>query len=1194
MASYVTCYCVFLCLLGSTFGRIAFTNLNISIEITRSDQTGQPKSVISINSTEGARLIQDIENEIDFEVNLNPNPTPRNTETSSEADVKDNGSSTPKLNEDNGTALILTPYIEEGRIDDGRKAAEVDPGVFLGVKSYSGFLTVNKTYDSNTFFWYFPVPDKPVNETPWIVWLQGGPGVSSLTGLFSEIGPFTIKDQRYLKRNPHTWLRNHSLVFIDNPVGTGYSFTQHEDGFAKDMETYSKHLYSALRQFLELFPEQRAAPLVIAGESYAGKYVPALAMEVHRHKNFPGGDINLRGLMLGNAYMEPSMLAEITRPYYNFGLLDKEQIQEAQPLIDAFRQDIEAGRSIAAKQKWMAIASMLIEMSSLPHAYNFLQDTPLFAGDYSEFLLKSVIKRALHVGDIDFSLINVTANMALAPEFLSNTRPMLETLLNHYDVMAYCGQLDQMLSCAVAGEHYRKWRWDRRAEFLNATRHPLRFKGKLAGYYKSGGRFTEVVVRGAGHMAAKDAPAPMQWLAAQWTHARPLPRRSRVSAIAWQEYVDSITTMFSNETHAFYLNNIWFIRNLASCSRTVCYCAVSLTTILSLRESTIRTSSRKNFRVRFVAYSKCHRKTLGTVVSGVFTLLCIMRQAVAAVILFGSMTIALILPNTPPLILTPYILQNQTDLARNLSEVNPEIFLNVSSYSGFLTVDKKHDSNLFFWYFPVPDKPLNTTPWIIWLQGGPGVTSLAGLFVEMGPFMYENDGLKLRKSAWTQEYSMLFIDNPVGAGYSFTNGFDGLVQNMDECSNHLYRALQQFLSLFPELRSAPLYVAGESYAGHYVPALAHRILHPPALPDLPLRDTTINLQGVMMGNPIIDRRDEVNLTSVYYQWGLIDPQGVLAVKPLQEKYAKAIQDGDYIKATETRNTLLDKIEIGTGQKQSYNVLKDYIDVLNFQEFVTSPPVRAALHVGNANFDFRHGSANTMLRQDFLVSLTAKVEELLEHYRILIYCGQLDLTAPCVMNAEARRQHWRWSGRQAFLNAPRTPWSHNGTVAGGQLDLTAPCVMNAEARRQHWRWSGRQAFLNAPRTPWSHNGTVAGYVKSGGNFTEVLVRGAGHLVPMDKPFETLELISSFVEGRQLPLIPVLNYIQLDTPPLEEDTIYNKVYNSKGLVASIVLNVFFVVIIALGVVYVIRWRRRHNNYLNAMIDNSSLSDGILTME
>ncbi|XP_063839083.1 uncharacterized protein LOC135088132 [Ostrinia nubilalis] len=1082
MASYVTCYCVFLCLLGSTFGRIAFTNLNISIEITRSDQTGQPKSVISINSTEGARLIQDIENEIDLEVNLNPNPTPRNTETSSEADVKDNGPSTPKLNEDNGTALILTPYIEEGRIVDGRKAAEVDPGVFLGVKSYSGFLTVNKTYDSNTFFWYFPVPDKPVNETPWIVWLQGGPGVSSLTGLFSEIGPFTIKDQRYLKRNPHTWLRNHSLVFIDNPVGTGYSFTQHKDGFAKDMETYSKHLYNALRQFLELFPEQRAAPLVIAGESYAGKYVPALAMEVHRHKNFPGGDINLRGLMLGNAYMEPSMLAEITRPYYNFGLLDKEQIQEAQPLIDAFRQDIEAGRSIAAKQKWMAIASMLIEMSSLPHAYNFLQDTPLFAGDYSEFLLKSVIKRALHVGDIDFSLINVTANMALAPEFLSNTRPMLETLLNHYDVMAYCGQLDQMLSCAVAGEHYRKWRWDRRAEFLNATRYPLRFKGKLAGYYKSGGRFTEVVVRGAGHMAAKDAPAPMQWLATQWTHARPLPRSSRVSAIAWQEYVD--------------------------------------------------------------------RESRPSVVSGVFTLLCIMRQAVAAVILFGSMTIALILPNTPPLILTPYILQNQSDLARNLSKVNPELFLNVSSYSGFLTVDKKYDSNLFFWYFPVPDKPLNATPWIVWLQGGPGVTSLAGLFVEMGPFMYENDGLKLRKSAWTQEYSMLFIDNPVGAGYSFTNGFDGLVQNMDECSNHLYRALQQFLLLFPELRSAPLYVAGESYAGHYVPALAHRILHPPALPDLPLRDTTINLQGVMMGNPIIDRRDEVNLTSVYYQWGLIDPQGVLAVKPLQEKYAKAIQDGDYIKATETRNTLLDKIEIGTGQKQSYNVLKDYIDVLNFQVFVTSPPVRAALHVGNANFDFRHGSANTMLRQDFLVSLTAKVEKLLEHYRILIYCGQ--------------------------------------------LDLTAPCVMNAEARRQHWRWSGRQAFLNAPRTPWSHNGTVAGYVKSGGNFTEVLVRGAGHLVPMDKPFETLELISSFVEGRQLPLIPVLNYIQLDTPPLEEDTIYNKVYNSKGLVASIVLNVFFVVIIALGVVYVIRWRRRHNNYLNAMIDNSSLSDGILTME
>lgn len=72
----------------------------------------------------------------------------------------------------------------------------------------------------------------------------------------------------------------------------------------------------------------------------------------------------------------------------------------------------------------------------------------------------------------------------------------------------------------------------------------------------------------------------------------------------------------------------------------------------------------------------------------------------------------------------------------------------MTSYSGFLTVDERYNSNLFFWYFPKPNQkePKNvgnsTTPWIIWLQGGPGATSLVGLFSEMGPFEYIDNQLK--------------------------------------------------------------------------------------------------------------------------------------------------------------------------------------------------------------------------------------------------------------------------------------------------------------------------------------------------------------------------------------------------------------------------------------------------------------------
>ncbi|XP_072937061.1 venom serine carboxypeptidase-like [Epargyreus clarus] len=423
-------------------------------------------------------------------------------------------------NDDNGEALILTPLLEKGLIEEARNASRVDRSLFLGFESYSGFFTVNKTYNSNVFFWYFPVINKPVNETPWIIWLQGGPGASSLTGLFDEIGPFKGSADS-LKPNPYTWLQNHSLLFIDNPIGSGFSFTDHADGFVKDMATYSKHLYSTVKQFIQVFPELRVAPLFVGGESYAGKYVPALAMEIHKHKNNPGQDINLQGVLLGNGYVDPAMISQVTQPFLYFGLLEKKQIEALDPLLKAFQNDIANNNSVGAKNKWMSLITALLFLTHQKQAYNFLKDEMPF-GRYSPFLKKPEIKKAIHVGSIRFAVVNLTTNMEMAPDFLSSSKPIFEKLLEDYRVLAYCGQLDQMLPCVYTSENYRTWKWNGTEQFLEATRYPFLFNNKLAGYNKSGGGLTEVVVRGAGHMVPVDAPAAAQELITRWTHGMPL------------------------------------------------------------------------------------------------------------------------------------------------------------------------------------------------------------------------------------------------------------------------------------------------------------------------------------------------------------------------------------------------------------------------------------------------------------------------------------------------------------------------------------------------------------------------------------------------------------------------------------------------------------------------------------------------
>ena len=99
-----------------------------------------------------------------------------------------------------------------------------------------------------------------------------------------------------------------------------------------------------------------------------------------------------------------------------------------------------------------------------------------------------------------------------------------------------------------------------------------------------------------------------------------------------------------------------------------------------------------------------------------------------------------------------------------------------------------------------------------------------GLFVEHGPF-HVTEYLRLipREYRWTRLANMLYIDNPVGTGFSFTGSQDGYSRNEHQVGLNLYQGLLQFFTLFPQYQSTDFYVTGESYGGKYVPALAYRI-----------------------------------------------------------------------------------------------------------------------------------------------------------------------------------------------------------------------------------------------------------------------------------------------------------------------------------------------------------------------------------
>lgn len=121
--------------------------------------------------------------------------------------------------DDPGEPLFLTPLIKANKIEEAQAAAYVnDTEILQFADSYSGYLTVNEEYHSNLFFWYFKAKVNP-ETAPLVLWLQGGPGASSLFGLFTENGPFSVTKKMKLVKRPYSWHLNHHLIYIDNPVG---------------------------------------------------------------------------------------------------------------------------------------------------------------------------------------------------------------------------------------------------------------------------------------------------------------------------------------------------------------------------------------------------------------------------------------------------------------------------------------------------------------------------------------------------------------------------------------------------------------------------------------------------------------------------------------------------------------------------------------------------------------------------------------------------------------------------------------------------------------------------------------------------------------------------------------------------------------------------------------------------------------
>ncbi|KAJ7955651.1 Carboxypeptidase [Quillaja saponaria] len=433
--------------------------------------------------------------------------------------------------------------------------------------------------------------------------------------------------------------------------------------------------------------------------------------------------------------------------------------------------------------------------------------------------------------------------------------------------------------------------------------------------------------------------------------------------------------------------------------------------------------------------------------------------------------------------------QQEVDRITELPGQPPVTF---SQFSGYVTVNEQHGRSLFYWLTQATssseDKPL-----LLWFNGGPGCSSVAyGASEEIGPFRLNKTGsnLFLNKYSWNTEANILFLESPAGVGFSYSNTSSDLNDSGDKkTAQDALVFLIRWMSRFPQYKYREFYIAGESYAGHYVPQLAKKIHDYNKSNSHPI----INLKGFLVGNAVTDNYyDAIGTVAYWWNHTMISDQTYKSIIKncnfTAEKASQKCNDAvSYAVNHEFGNIDQYSIYTPTCIGLENNTIRDHIRLKNTillrrvsgydpctenyaEKYCNRPEVQKAMHANvTVKIPYKWTACSDVLLRNWKDSETS----MLPTYKELIAAGL---------------RIWVFSGdTDSVVPVTATKFSLN------HLNLTVKT-----------RWY-----------PWYSGGQVGGWTEVYNGLTFATVRGAGHEVPLFQPKRAYILFRTFLAGKELP-------------------------------------------------------------------------------
>ncbi|KAI1978733.1 hypothetical protein LOZ53_004342 [Ophidiomyces ophidiicola] len=450
------------------------------------------------------------------------------------------------------------------------------------------------------------------------------------------------------------------------------------------------------------------------------------------------------------------------------------------------------------------------------------------------------------------------------------------------------------------------------------------------------------------------------------------------------------------------------------------------------------------------------------------------------------------------------------------------------------------ENQMFFWLFETEDKAYDEQL-IIWLNGGPGCSSMIGAFAENGPLMYGNSSkMEQNPFSWTKLGHVLYVDQPVGTGFSIAGNPTPAV-NIEMVTNLFYKWLRQFFTTFPHLRQKRIHLTGESYAGIYIPYFAERILKNND-------EFLINLTSIAIGNgaignnvamsdvvagayirkkagdlkisrDIIDAFTEAEricgFDSVLKNGTQYPPNGHFYLPQTLHNASGFTGDQDCNIKPKTPNAVLSSILNSTcyGQCAIYSTARDHIDAIREKDcfnmynidynchtpnplipltsYLNRADVQTALNIlpSKQNTPHRFEVCNQTILDSLFSPLIRPIPpaesilpSILSTYKLPVhlYQGQRDMVINHIA-VELALQNMTWNGHQGFQKRPSIPFGSKVNI-GKKEEVKDPSMV-----------------------------ALAGLWAYERGLTYHLFRDAGHGVPRDQPEEMWHYIKNVIDG-----------------------------------------------------------------------------------